>query len=249
MVHPPVQHVLVNWCSVFNVVSWSSLTWPRVSQLRRWIPRGNCVCRILVCPDSLPDTKLRIADSTDGTGRDFRDPTWPVTCLLNWLVDRRKLQVHLAQTLPRQTEKNISIHYSKTALCCRCQLRLYYHISVHHHNRFTALFPGPPGWAGARRELLDFMLQGKINRDRNTDHPAGRHSIRTNQCPPHHPPHIFYRPDALPAAQPTVSKHWRWRNSIKWSHRVWISTGYVCLVLYACRQSRTGHLMSTQHDQ
>ena len=25
----------------------------------------------------------------------------------------------------------------------------------------------------------------------------------------HHPPHIFYRPDALPAAQPTASKHWR----------------------------------------
>jgi len=25
----------------------------------------------------------------------------------------------------------------------------------------------------------------------------------------HHPPPIFYRPDALPAAQPTVSKHWR----------------------------------------
>jgi len=24
------------------------------------------------------------------------------------------------------------------------------------HNHFTALFPGPPGWAGARRELLDF---------------------------------------------------------------------------------------------
>ena len=38
-----------------------------------------------------------------------------------------------------------------------------------HHNRFTALFPGPPGWAGARRELLDFMVQGKINRGRQTD--------------------------------------------------------------------------------
>jgi len=24
-----------------------------------------------------------------------------------------------------------------------------------HHNRFTALFPGPPRWAGIRRELLD----------------------------------------------------------------------------------------------
>jgi len=38
------------------------------------------------------------------------------------------------------------------------------------------------------------------------NHPAGRHSIRTNQCPPPPSP-IFYRPDALPAAQPTVSKH------------------------------------------
>jgi len=59
-----------------------------------------------------------------------------------------------------------------------------------YHNRFTALFPGPPGWAGARTELLDFMVQGKINRGRHTDHPAGRHSIRTNQCPPPPSRHI-----------------------------------------------------------
>jgi len=26
-------------------------------------------------------------------------------------------------------------------------------------------------------------------------------------APPHNPPKVFYRPDALPAAQPTVSKH------------------------------------------
>jgi len=26
----------------------------------------------------------------------------------------------------------------------------------HHHNRFTAILPGPPGWASAKRELLDF---------------------------------------------------------------------------------------------
>ena len=57
-------------------------------------------------------------------------------------------------------------------------------ITTIHHNRFTALFLGPPGWADARRELLDFMVQGKINRGRYTDHPAGHHSIRTNQCPP-----------------------------------------------------------------
>jgi len=76
-----------------------------------------------------------------------------------------------------------------------------------HHNRFMALILGPSESAGARRELLDFKVQGKINRGRHTDHPAGRHSIRTNQCPPPPSPHIFYGPDALPAAQPTVSKH------------------------------------------
>jgi len=89
--------------------------------------------------------------------------------------------------------------------------------NTHTHNRFTAVFPGPPGWADARRELLDFMVQGKINRGKHTDHPDGRHSIRTNQYPPPPSPHFFYRPDALPAAQPTVSKHWRqfWRKEVK----------------------------------
>jgi len=33
-------------------------------------------------------------------------------------------------------------------------------------------------------------------------------SVQTKQCPPPPSP-IFYRPDALRAAQPTVSKHWR----------------------------------------
>jgi len=82
----------------------------------------------------------------------------------------------------------------------------------HNHTRFTALFPGPPGWAGARK-LLDFMVQGKINRGRHTLHPAGHHSIWTNLCPPPSPP-FFYRPDALPAAKPTVSKHWRQQKTL-----------------------------------
>jgi len=65
-------------------------------------------------------------------------------------------------------------------------LGLSLHSADHHHhnNRFTVLFPGPSGWASARRELLDFRVQGKTNRGRHTDHPAGRHSIRTKECPP-----------------------------------------------------------------
>jgi len=73
-----------------------------------------------------------------------------------------------------------------------------------HHNRFMALFPGPPGWAGARRELLNFMVQGEINRDRHTDHPAGRHSIQTNMCSPPPSPRIFLRA-GCPSCRPTNS--------------------------------------------
>jgi len=99
-----------------------------------------------------------------------------------------------------------SWHWSDCWLHSDCSLLSYVGwYTTTYHNHFPALFPGPPGWASARREL---MVQGKINRGRHTDHLAGRHSIRTNQCPP--PPfHFCYRPDALPAAQPTVSKHWR----------------------------------------
>jgi len=85
-------------------------------------------------------------------------------------------------------------------------------LHMHTHTHTTVLQPffcDNPVWAGARRKLLDFMVQGEINRGRHTDHPAGCHSIRTNQCPPPPSPIFFYGPDALPAAQPTVSKHWR----------------------------------------
>jgi len=32
------------------------------------------------------------------------------------------------------------------------------------HNRFTALFPVPPGWAGARKDLLGFMVQAILTK-------------------------------------------------------------------------------------
>ena len=69
--------------------------------------------------------------------------------------------------------------------------------------RFTALFPGPPEWAGVRRELLDFLVQGEINRGRHTDHPDGHHSVRTNQCPP--PPSPPFLQAGCPSCRPTNS--------------------------------------------
>jgi len=77
---------------------------------------------------------------------------------------------------------------------------------THTYNHFTALFQDHPGEPVPEEKFGDFVVQGKINRGRYADHPAGCHSIWTEQCPPPPSP-ILYRQDALPAAQPTVSKH------------------------------------------
>jgi len=55
--------------------------------------------------------------------------------------------------------------------------------------------------------LLDFYGAGEDNGGRGTDSPCGWHPNRTNGAPTPATPKVVYRPDALPAAQPTASKH------------------------------------------
>ena len=90
---------------------------------------------------------------------------------------------------------------------------------THTHARLTALFPGLPRWAGTRKVKpiwtllkqetvsgsgISWAICKSATRSRQTTTPA---------------PHRSYRPDALPAAQPTVSKHWRQQiNKHKWYH-------------------------------
>ena len=106
-------------------------------------------------------------------------------------------------------------HHGTIAQLCWAVSSQLRHVSTPspHHNHFTALFLGPPGWAGARRELLDLWCKGT-----EADTPT----IRLGATPSgltsahlHHPPNILYRPDALPAAQPTASKQWRQLVTIK----------------------------------
>ena len=115
------------------------------------------------------------------------------------------------------------------------------HCAVHHHATtitiLTAIFHVPSRFSSciwSRRELLDFMVQGEINRGRHTDHPAGRHSIRTNQCPPPPPPSgtdFFYRLDVLTVSQPTVSEHWRKLKALTLNQR---KSAFVDLPLDSC---------------
>ena len=79
----------------------------------------------------------------------------------------------------------------------------------HTHTRLTALCPGLPG--------VSRYQKGKTNLDfteaRDSEwqwNPLGHMQVCTSLQTDNHastPPLSFYRPDALPVAQPTVSKH------------------------------------------
>ena len=84
-------------------------------------------------------------------------------------------------------------------------------IRTHTHTRLTDLFPGLPRWAGTRKvkpiwillkqetvsgSAISWAICKSAPRSRQITRPAPHHSV-------------FYRPDALPAAQSTASKHWR----------------------------------------
>ena len=73
-----------------------------------------------------------------------------------------------------------------------------------------ALFPGLPGWDGTRKAIPIWILLKQetvsgigISWAINKSAPSSR---QITMPAPHHSG--FYRPDALPAAQPTASKHW-----------------------------------------
>jgi len=83
------------------------------------------------------------------------------------------------------------------------------HLATHTHTHLTALFPGLPGWAGTRKVKPIWILLKQetvsvsgissaicksASCSRQITTPASHHSV-------------FYRPDALPASQPTASKH------------------------------------------
>jgi len=79
----------------------------------------------------------------------------------------------------------------------------------HTHTRLTALFPGLPGWVGTRKVKPIWILlkQETVSGGGISWAYASLHLAPDRITMP--APHlsVFYRPDALPAAQPTASKH------------------------------------------
>jgi len=79
------------------------------------------------------------------------------------------------------------------------------------YTRLTALFLGLPGWAGTRKvkPIWTLLKQETVSGSGISWAicKSAPHSRQITMPAPHRS--VFYRPDALPAAQPTVSKHWR----------------------------------------
>ena len=93
----------------------------------------------------------------------------------------------------------------------------------HTHPRLTALFPGLPGWAGTRKVTpIWILLKQETVSGSGISWAICKSAPSSRQITtpaPHHS--IFLQPDALPAAQPTASKHWRQeaadRKSLKYA--------------------------------
>ena len=81
------------------------------------------------------------------------------------------------------------------------------------HPRLTAIFPGLPRWAGTRKaKPIWILLKQETVTGSGISWNICKSAPRSRQITmpaPHHS--VFYRPDALPATQPTASKHWRQR--------------------------------------
>ena len=104
-------------------------------------------------------------------------------------------------------------HASAVFLFLACFLFMMFS-DLYTHTHLTALCPGLPGWAGTRKVKtnLDFTEEETVSSS-GISWAVCKSAPQTRQLTTP-APHcsVFFTPDALPAARPTASKHWRHKN-------------------------------------
>ena len=99
--------------------------------------------------------------------------------------------------------------YVKCSMLYWFVILIVFKIITHIHTLLTALCPGLPGSAGTRKvKPIWILLKQETVSGSEIRWAICKSAPRSRQIttPAHHHS-VFYRPDALPAAQPTVSKH------------------------------------------
>jgi len=87
-------------------------------------------------------------------------------------------------------------------------------VNLAREHQFNSPFPGLARWAGTRKlKPIWILLKQETVSDSGIIWAICKSAPRSRQITtpaPHHS--VFYRPDALPVAQPTAPKHWRQRK-------------------------------------
>ena len=111
---------------------------------------------------------------------------------------------------------NVGVAFSIHLECCnaddKIRINNWSHMQVGHVLRapvrrftlslhFNGHFPGEPGLASV------YWSKGDGSGGDNWSYKTCKAPVKSSPPTNQHP--VFYRPDALPVAQPTVSKHWR----------------------------------------
>ena len=130
------------------------------------------------------------------------------------VCDFHEIMIPLLLSQPKHDTNDASVQWkSAQFLYLHSHLNYYTHTHTHKHThtRLTALCPGLPGWAGTRKmKPIWILLKQETVSGRGICWAICKSAPRSRQITmsaPHRS--VFYRPDALPVAQPTVSKHWK----------------------------------------
>jgi len=99
--------------------------------------------------------------------------------------------------------------------------------NTHTHTHLTALCPGLPRWVGIRKvKPIWILLKQETVCGSGISWAICKSAHRSRRITPPAPHHSsFYRMDTFPAAQPTVSKHWKQLKKV--SRNVWLRIGRV----------------------
>ena len=95
---------------------------------------------------------------------------------------------------------------------------------THTHTHLMALFLRQPRWADTRKvEPIWILLKQETVSGSGISRARCKSALAPDYSHANHaitPPLSFYRPDALPAARPTASKHWRHCSSYQFNLKI-----------------------------
>ena len=178
------------------------------------LERFDCIVGVVICLE-------QGADSSPHLGQD----RFPFCYRLTQVILEKRLINECSSSSNCSIGKTLPV-FSLLTTECECAKTTNYY-----YNNLTASFPRQPGWAGSRKVKPIWMLL-----EQETVSGSGISWAICKSAPssrqitmpvPHHS--VFYRPDALPATQPTASKHWRQKGNI-------VRTALCSVVYDSCAQ-------------